>query len=87
MRPVRTLTLIICSLFIAANAYIYQQYIFMLAFLILALATTGIWIYKFQRDLRIITQAKEARLTTTNSKPPLKTSPDSRRLFVPPPIN
>ena len=48
----------------------------------------GFWLYKFQRDFNIIAQARLEReaVSPKPSLPPM-TSPGSRRLFVPQPID
>src|SRR5260370_12810964 len=56
-------------------------------FLLYALIYGCIWLYKFNRDKRIIEQAKlEAKQEPETIAPPM-TSPGSSHLFVPPPLD
>jgi hypothetical protein len=51
-----------------------------------ALIYAAIWFYKYDRDRRIIYMAETARPEQQAVEPPVA-SPDSLRLFVPPPLD
>jgi hypothetical protein len=64
-----------------------QAYMPSLAFGIGFILFGGIWLHKAQRDLNIISQARQEKVETPKVSAIPMTSKGSHRLFVPPPIN
>jgi hypothetical protein len=87
MSKLKALTLSILCAVTTVEFYLQQNFTFMWILLALTLLFLSLWAYKFQRDHRIVTQARHQDEVAPISQPAPQASEGSHRLFVPPPLN
>lgn len=85
MSKIKFLLLSISSTGLAVNFFMYQQIMLGLAFSALSALLLGVCIYKYQRDHRIVAQARLEQVITSNTQStPQVVTTRSRRLVPPP---